>query len=149
MKRCSTIEVTDDAEKKRLTRQQDLNDILPPLIQRRNVTTCNTAPQIFQPVPYQRMAPVVVNVATTNRRRGFTIDDILVPQAAPLLVILAPIPPQIQFVHHGFKSNVTPCHSDKFWSPSYDLRSNNAKLYLPKPNRKAMKRTLRYRCALI
>ena len=77
--------------RKRFKREQELNEILPALVERTNLpTTVPVPPQFFQPAyPYPTAA--TLSAPQTTSRRGFAINDIL---AAPTPVYAtAPYPP--------------------------------------------------------
>ena len=62
--------------RKRFKREQDLDDILPALVERTNLPqTIAVPPQFFQPYPYPTVATLPATHSTP--RRGFGINDIL------------------------------------------------------------------------
>jgi forkhead box protein E len=93
--------------RKRFKREQELDDILPALVERTNMAPkVAVAPQFFQPYPYPTAASLPRQHPTT--RRGFAINDILA------------IPPAYSPTPYGPTSRqMMPYISPHFYMPYY------------------------------
>ena len=106
--------------KRRFTRREHLDEILPLLVERTNIPSYpDETPQVVHALPYPPGFPVITHVSAANQRRGFSIDDILAPRSVPVVPTILSYPPaspQIQIVDRRYQSNPMLSHPEFYWS---------------------------------
>ena len=103
--------------KKRFTRQESLDEILPLLVERTNIPNYGRIPHAA--IPYCPRVPVITPVAPVIQRRGFTVEEILAPKANFINTDISTptaFNPTHHFTSYRLTNSFIPYYPNMYWS---------------------------------
>ncbi len=102
--------------KRRFTRQVNVDEILPLLVERTNIPHYERIP-VPSTIPQCPTVPVITSVVPVIQRRGFRIDEILAPEPNLMNTDISTVyDPTSQFVNYRLANSFIPYYPNMYWS---------------------------------
>ena len=109
--------------KRRFARQENVDEIVPLLIERTNIPYDQRIP-VPSTIPQCPSVPAITPVVPVIQRRGFTIDEILAPEPnamdSDISRVYHPMP---AFVNYRFPNSFVPYYPNMYWSYPFSTYS--------------------------